>query len=195
MNRNLIWLLSKYIHRKDWITFLKLNISFYKVGSLLSSGIDPSVFHNDIIRWAANNNYVKVVELLLQYPQVDPSAHAIVCVVWNNYVKVIELLLQDPRIVLYAWNNNYDAIWSAVWHGDVKMVKILLQDPRVDPFAQYQYAIWRATSDGHIKVVELLFQDSRIDPSVQDNEALRWAVWHNHEKVVELLLQDPRVTK
>ena len=114
MNDNLVWLLSKYIHRKDWITFLKLNISFYKVGSLLSSGIDPSVFHNDIIKWAANNNCVKVVELLLQYPQVDPSAHAIVCVVWNNYVKVIELLLQDPRIVLYAWNNNDDAIWCAV---------------------------------------------------------------------------------
>jgi len=139
LNNNMPWLLSKYIHRKDWITFLKLNISFYKVGSLLSSGIDPSVFHNDIIRWAANNNYVKVVELLLQYPQVDPSAHAIVCVVWNNYVKVIELLLQDPRVDSSA-NDNY-AIRCAALYGHEKVVKLLLEDERVDPSAYNNEAI------------------------------------------------------
>ena len=93
MNKNMVWLLSKYIHRKDWLSFLKLNTTFYEFGSLLSSGIDPSVYHNRAICQAAVLvNNVKVVELLLQDPRVDPSArdnYAIACDVWNNCVKVI----------------------------------------------------------------------------------------------------------
>ena len=71
MNDNLVWLLSKYIHIKDWLSFLKLNTTFYEFGSLSSSGINPSVCHNDIIIWAAIQNNEKMFELLLQDPRVE----------------------------------------------------------------------------------------------------------------------------
>ena len=133
MNRNLIWLLSKYIHRKDWITFLKLNISFYKVGSLLSSGIDPSIYANYVIRCAAQNGHEKVVELFLQDPRVDPSAQydlAIRYAAWFEYAKVIELLLQDPRVDPTIENNF--ALRYSVKNGHAKVIELLLQDSRVE---------------------------------------------------------------
>jgi len=70
MHNNLIWLLSKYIHRKDWLSFLKLNTTFYNFGSLLSSGINNTLCTIFIIRWAAFYTHEKVVELLLQDPRV-----------------------------------------------------------------------------------------------------------------------------
>src|SRR3989304_4879217 len=104
MNDNLVWLLSKYIHRKDWLSFLKLDISFYEFGSLLSSGIDPSVCHNSAICWNAENGNDKIVELLLQDPRVDPSVRdndAKKSAVIRGYDKIIELLLQDPRVKIH----------------------------------------------------------------------------------------------
>src|SRR3972149_7271545 len=115
MNKNMVWLLSKYIHRKDWLSFLKLNTTFYEFGSLLSSGIDPSVCHNDIIIWAAENGHEKIAELLLQDPRVDPSIDdndPILFASCHKHVKMIELLLQDPRVDPSEYNNY---LWFNAW--------------------------------------------------------------------------------
>src|SRR3972149_6661117 len=104
MNNNMPWLLSKYIHRKDWLSFLKLNTTFYDFGSLLSSGINPSICTNYAIRCAACNGREKVVELLLQDPRVDPSVHNNIVIryfIKNNHTKVVELILQDPRVKIH----------------------------------------------------------------------------------------------
>src|SRR3990172_2641629 len=101
LNNNLTWLLSKYIHRKDWLSFLKLNTTFYDFGSLLSSSIDPSIYTNYAIRCTAQNGNVKIVEILLQDPRVDPSDfdnEAITVAAQNGHVKVVKLLHQDPRV-------------------------------------------------------------------------------------------------
>ena len=126
------WLLSKYIHRKDWLSFLKLNTTFYDFGSLLSSGINPSICTNYAIRCAACNGREKVIELLLQDPRVDPSTEnnfAIIHSAWTGRVKVVELLLQDPRVDPSVRDN--DAKKSAVIRGYDKIIELLLQDPRV----------------------------------------------------------------
>ena len=132
MNNNMPWLLSKYIHRKDWLSFLKLNTTFYDFGSLLSSGINPSICTNYAIRCAACNGREKVIELLLQDPRVDPSTEnnfAIIHSAWTGRVKVVELLLQDPRVDPSVHNNI--VIRYFIKNNHTKVVELILQDPRV----------------------------------------------------------------
>ena len=186
MNINLTWLLSKYIHRKDWLSFLKLNTTFYDFGSL-SSSIDPTIYTNYAIRCAAQNGYVKIVEILLQDPRVEPFTLMSIYVIVKDS-QVIELVLQDPRVDPSA-NYNYAIIHA----NENKVTSLLLQDPRVDPSDINNDAIIFAGTNGHVKVVELLLQDHRVDPSAQYNSAIRYAAQNGHVKVVKLLHQDPRV--
>ena len=48
-------------------------------------------------------------------------------------IKMVELLLQDPRVEPSVRNN--EAILLATCYGHVKMIELLFQDPRVDPSA------------------------------------------------------------
>src|SRR3989304_5307060 len=132
MNINLTWLLSKYIHRKDWLSFLKLNTTFYEFGSLLSSGINPSIYHNETIKRAARKGYIKVVELLLKDPRIKLYAYnvAIRYAVVNGYDEIVEILLKDPRVKISPW---FIDIKNFLKDGYEKAIELLLQDPRVDP--------------------------------------------------------------
>src|SRR3989304_6609071 len=184
MNKNMIWLLSKYIHRKDWLSFLKLNTTFYEFGSLLSSGINPSIYHNETIKRAARKGHIKMVESLLQDPRVELSDSNIM-VYYNDNVKVGELLLQDPQV-----QNEYDIMFAAQ-NGYVKVVELLLKDTRIKLYA-YNVAIRYAVVNGYDEIVEILLKDPRVKISPWFIDIKNF-LKDGYEKAIELLLQDPRV--
>ena len=78
----------------------------------------------------------------------------------NGHVKVVELLLNDPRVDPSNYNNT--AIRWASFEGRVKVVELLLNDPRVDPSANNNFAIRYASHKGYAKVVELLLNHPRV---------------------------------
>jgi len=125
LNNNLIWLLSKYIHIKDWLSFLKLNITFYDFGFLLSS-IDPSIYNDYAIRHAIQIGHDKIVESLLQDPQV---VSCVLAFTYAIHIKIIELLLQDPRVEPSDISKK-TLKYAAAINGYEKVVELLLQDPR-----------------------------------------------------------------
>ncbi len=112
---------------------------------------------------AVRNDYAKVVEILLKYERVDPTAE-------DNY-----------------------AIRYAAANGHAEIVEMLLKDKRVDPAADDNYAIRNAAANGYVRVVELLLKDKRVNPGADDNYAVRNAAANGHTEIVEMLLKDKRV--
>ena len=144
---------------------------------------------------ACSNGHVHVVDRLLRYARVDPSANynrAMNDAVWNGHVKVVDLLLRDGRVDPSA-EQNY-AIVCAVMFGKFDVVNHLLQDARVDPSANNNYAIRAASDSGKVDVVNRLLQDARVDPSADDNCAIRLASQKGYVEVVHRLVQLPLVT-
>ena len=102
--------------------------------------IDPSIQNNYAIRYAAENGYPDVVELLLKDSRVDPSAH-------------------------YNW-----AIRWAALNGHKDVVELLLRINTVDPFAEDNWAIKWAAEYGHKDIVEVLEQHQYKIDNVRYNE-------------------------
>jgi hypothetical protein len=133
---------------------------------------------------------VELLDLLLSYPNVNPSAGSDVALLVasrNGERKMVELLLQDPRVDPSAKNNR--VIGTASERGHVDVVNLLLLDPRVDPSANHNYAIVSAAQEGHGCVVQRLLKDSRVDP----NDALQLAVTYGRADMVRLLINDQRI--
>lgn len=63
--------------------------------------IDPGMRGNVVLRRAAANGHLAVVELLLLYPRTDPSDFhndAVKRATRNGHVHVVARLLADPRV-------------------------------------------------------------------------------------------------
>ncbi len=150
---------------------------------------------NDEFTEAAKTGDTDKVKLLLNDPEVDPSAHnnwVIRLASRNGNTEVVRLLLNDKRVNPAA-ENNYAIRWASRNYGRLEVVRLLLADPRVNPAAENNYAIRLASQYGHLEVVKLLLNDPRVDPAAVDNGAIRRASEYDHLEVVRLLLNDPRV--
>jgi len=190
LNNNLTWLLSKYIHRKDWLSFLKLNTTFYDFGSLLSSGITPYIYTNFEINRITLND--KILVYLLSDPRTNQSTWGFDLIYFSAFYgdeKTITLLLQDPQIEISNYGNN--AMINAAENGHYKIVALLLHNLRVNQY--YDSAIINAAYNGHVKVMSLLLQYSQVNPAIYNNDAICTAAFNGHEKIIAILLKDPRV--
>ena len=125
------------------------------------------VNYYNVFNQSCKDGNVQLVDLLLEFDLVDPSA-----------------------------DDNY-AIREASRIGHIAVVERLLQDGRVDPSTNDNLAIRWASQYGHIAVVDRLLQEdkstNRVDPSAVNNYAIMWASRNGHIAVVDRLLQDGRV--
>lgn len=112
----------------------------------------------------------KDFDLLIQNQKLDRNG-LLVCALNRNLVKMVEILIKDPKVD--PGTNNNAAIRWASKKGYLKIVKELLEDERVDPGDYYNYAISLASAEGHLKVVRMLLKDTRVDPSSNDNWTIR----------------------
>jgi ankyrin repeat protein len=165
-----------------------------KLVKILMSDKRVNLFNTDNLIKAYDKGMYKIVMLLLDNDQVDPSYD-------NNFMilnackcgqyDIVKKILLDSRVDSSV-NNNF-AIVKASLYGYYKIVKLLLADNRVDPSARNNGAIQRAASSGHINIVKLLLADHRVDPSANNNYPLRMASQIGEIEIVKLLLSDERV--
>ncbi len=156
--------------------------------------VNQDIWGDKIFRWACLNNYVDVVQYLLQYTNINPADNrncAIRIASELGQIEIVRLLLQDKRVDP-SEIDNYAIRWAAE-NGHAEVIRLLLQDKRVNPSDNKNQAIQDASNNGHTEIVRLLLQDKRVDPSDKNNKAIRYASQTGHIEVVRLLLQDPRV--
>jgi len=109
----------------------------------------------------------------------------------NGYTDIIEMLLKDDRVNPIVHNNL--PIAYAAENGHLDAVKVLMNDKRVDPSDHNNDAIKYALRNNHLTVVKELLKDKRVDPSYHNNDAIKYALRNNHLTVVKELLKDKRV--
>ena len=141
-----------------------------------------------ILNWACFQGYTDVVNILLQYPWIDPTLHdeknisVIDLAIKKGHLEIVKLLLEDSRIDPSEEGSFVLGLASEYGHLDI--VQLLLQCPQVDPSDKNNYSIIFASQNGHLDIVALLLQDSRVDPTVEDNYAIQIATENGHLDVV-----------
>jgi len=173
-----------YALHSGCVDFVELLLS-KKIGQL----------NDRVIVIACKKQYVKIVQLLLDDPRIDPSVNNNFVIMWASqygHIEVVKTLLADPRVDPSAGDNA--AIGAASANGHIEVVKILLADPRVNPNTYDNYAMHSASSHGHAEVVKILLADPRVNPNAADNCVINYASANGHAEVVRLLLGDPRIT-
>lgn len=140
---------------------IKKAVEKNKVQTLLNDpSFDPLVNGNFLIKYAAQDKFIKSFKVLLSDPRINPTFN-------NNYLiqkasekgqsKVVELLLADPRVDPGA-NDNY-AIRYASKNGHLDTVLLLLSSPNVDPGAKNGYSSFVAFTSGFFDIARVLDQD------------------------------------
>jgi ankyrin repeat protein len=141
---------------------------------------------------AIGENDIDRVRILLQNPEVDPTAdnnEALRYSSWKGHYEIVQLLLQDPRIDPSAHQNQ--ALINAAVAGRTNIVELLLQDPRVNPSDSKNAAIELASTNGHIDIVRLLLQNPRFTPTGNFNRAIYSAISKGYKDIVLLFAEYP----
>ena len=162
------------------------------IGAIASSskaaqvGGDLAASDNHVLRVAAQEGHVEVVELLLAkkeedtelYGDIDPAAKdnaAIQIASQNGRIEVVKLLLMKKENgpesyggIKPAAGDNYAIRWASA-NGYVKMVEYLLEKKEGDVDNEHGY--------------------QKIDSAAENNKAIRWASENGHAEVVRLLLE------
>jgi ankyrin repeat protein len=157
--------------------------------------VNPAYENNIVMRRAIKHGHPKIVERLLQCPEVDPCYNNMIFIVMAASGKtrehniIFEILLEhtnDPSI----WNNR--SLIKAAGVGNYYLVDLLLHDNRVNISDVPNKAIIEAARYGYYMIVELLINDPRVNSSTHFDKALEIASKNGHYKVVELLLKNSK---
>jgi ankyrin repeat protein len=154
--------------------------------NLINRGTDPTSDYNSAIRLAVENDYLKIVRLLLEHG-VDTD-EVIVSASGNGQLEIVRLLLKH-RANLTVYNNA--SIQGASFYGHLEIVSLLLEYG-ADPTANKNYAIKWASTRGHFEVVRLLLNNNskyKVDPTAGNNYAIKWASKYGYFEIIELLKQ------
>lgn len=141
-----------------------------------------------------NEYYEKIVKLLLNNPNVDPSTdnnYAIGMACGQCNIEMVKLLLKDSRVdpsVGLGWLSNtivsYEGLNDNVNKLSTKIIKLLLSFDNVfigDNFV----GICRY---GTINMIKLFLQYPQTDPKIDNNFALKFAFNRGDIEIIKLLL-------
>jgi len=172
------------------------------------------------IKMAAKDGRLKVINRLLEMPDVDPTTsrnYPIRAASAEGHLQVVNRLLEIPNVDATAADNS--AIELAARHGHSRVVNRLLdanvpadimiliyaaRDGSLDivnrllglginPADSNNRAIVVAAEKGHLNVVNRLLEIPQVDPTADDNAALFGAVLNKHLHIIKRLLDDGRV--
>jgi len=159
------------------------------------------------LAWAARNGHEKVVQMLLQRPEVYPNlsdysgmtplSHA----ASEGRGEVVKMLLEQPEVYPDEPDGSRQTMLSyAAKGGHEGVVKILLELAEVnpnEPGRDSQTPLGYAARWGHEGVVRILLGCEEVSPDEPDDSGhtpLWWAVLHGHEGIVKLLLERGEVS-
>ncbi|MCX5774433.1 MAG: ankyrin repeat domain-containing protein [Fusobacteria bacterium] len=122
-----------------------------------SGGLTPLII-------ASQEGYVKMVELLMNYPELDVNfgtnhgGTALIMASMMGNVRVIEILLTHPKIdVNIQTNKGQTALIVASFHGKNEVIELLLNHKKVDILLRNnrgKTALEVAKMNGHTKCVD-----------------------------------------
>jgi hypothetical protein len=145
---------------------------------------------------------IKIVELLLNYNEYNPSHTGSKAIIRSvNMMDIMKLIMNHPRINPAA--NNNKLIVDASKRNLTELVLLLLENPKVDPSTQNN-TVFNLCRNGNTLVVDLLLHDPRINPADQQNDAFinacrgnnRFESGKTHNSnmdTIKLLLDDDRI--
>ena len=138
----------------------------------------PSGTRNTALTAVANAGMCDLLQLLLDYPQVDPGSNdnnILFNAVTSGCMACVDLLLGDPRVDLMARNGDVFTI-PALQNNDQMMERLLL-DPRFNRDAVLSTPLKEAVFRGRATMVDLILQHSRTGASFNSvREALGSAI-------------------
>eukprot|EP00818_Percolomonas_sp_WS_P009392 CAMPEP_0117439972 /NCGR_PEP_ID=MMETSP0759-20121206/2836_1 /TAXON_ID=63605 /ORGANISM="Percolomonas cosmopolitus, Strain WS" /LENGTH=616 /DNA_ID=CAMNT_0005231695 /DNA_START=97 /DNA_END=1947 /DNA_ORIENTATION=+ len=159
-------------------------------------GLDPRVETRFGIFWAAKNNHVRLMRVLLRDKRLDPSAgndKSIVVASEEGHCDIVCDLLKDRRVD--PGKQHSYALRIAAKRGWSNIVEQMLNHEKVDPIynADYKDVIGRgalqwASEFGHVKIVQLLLADKRALAAAEHNYAIRMAAKNGHAEICRLLI-------
>lgn len=117
--------------------------------------------YHEPIYFAAKNNRVKIMKLLLDDTRLDPSIkknEAIITAAENGYIEIVKELLKDTRVNPTDFNNA--SITRAARKGHLEVTKALMD--KVNPAYPKNRALRWAFENGHLNVVKQLLKDDRV---------------------------------
>jgi ankyrin repeat protein len=161
---------------------------------LKDSRVNVAEYNNSPLRQAAFIGQEEIVQLLVNQPQVDPSAKDFVTVYYlvrHNDLDSLKILLEDSRVK--GKLNIIDIALYACNIGQLQILNYILETFGLDPSFDSNDLLFAAMNNSQIDIFNWLLKDSRIDPSIDDNEAIRHAKNSNYKTFVKILLQDNRV--
>jgi ankyrin repeat protein len=157
---------------------------------LKDSRVNVAEYNNSPLRQAAFIGQEEIVQLLVNQPQVDPSAKDFVTVYYlvrHNDLDSLKILLEDSRVK--GKLNIIDIALYACNIGQLQILNYILETFEIDPSFDSNDLLFAAMNNHQIDIFNWLLKDSRID----DNEAIRHAKYSNYKTFVKILLQDNRV--
>jgi hypothetical protein len=144
---------------------------------------------NELLLESVRNNSIKVVELLLIYPNINPHINDNQLIILSasfGFNEIVHLLIKygvDPSLP----NNN--ALYEAVKNNHYLTVKELLKDIRINPSISNNELIKISIRLNYISIFEVLINDSRVDVSKNNNELIILAASLGRNKHIEDLLK------
>ena len=170
----------------------------------LDNGANPSIqnkYGNNPLIMAANENNIKIVELLLE-KDADPNIKdkfdgntALIEAANKNHIEIVKLLLKKGAKPDIQAKNQDTALIKAAGNGYVEIVKLLLEkdaNPNIEvKFDGPRTALTDALNKNHIKIAELLLKNG-ANPNIQDkigNTPLIIVEYSDNVEMVKLLLE------
>ena len=151
--------------------------------------------------WAAYNGYVRVVNLLLEWEDVDLNIvdyrnSPLRAAVRQGHGEVVRQLLGRKNFpVFWTDTDGQTLLYEAIAGRHEEIVKLLLEREDVPVCSKDKYggtALSLAAQLGYKTIVELLLVRDNTQVNEKDNEGetpLSWAVKRNHQSIVQLLEQ------
>ena len=141
---------------------------------------------------AIKNNYIKIVELLLD-AEVTIGDTALIFAAQNRHTEIVEQLLKHGARVNAKADDGSTALMAAAQNGCTKIVEQLLKHgARVNAKAnEGGTALMVAAQNGHTEIVILLLNHgAEVNVKANDGStALMAAAQNGHTEIVELLLK------
>ena len=163
--------------------------------------------------FAVKNGDASLVQRLLSYPVVDPSANgdeALITAARNGYKQIVQTLYNDPRVTytgivsataaayfadqkdvlqIFWWSYREltpGDFYNSVQQGNIGAVIYILENFRheIDPSEYYNRAIVAAAAEGYADIVKILIRY----PNVSAREAIMGTIYGDHLTVFEMLL-------
>ncbi|KAJ3216392.1 hypothetical protein HDU67_009527 [Dinochytrium kinnereticum] len=133
--------------------------------------VDPGFRDNEGLRNAVRRGHLKIVETLINHPNVDPSACSNEAIRVAKNPDIIRILLSDIRVD--PSDANHEVLQKT---QDWEIVKLFLSHSFVDPAFDDNALLKRAVKDCRLEMVKHLLNDPRVDPSCSQNQIIRLAV-------------------